>query len=193
MDDRYLHTTYLLKKKPFSLYPEATIYDPFGEAVFYSRIKLFQLRRDFRILAGSRESREMLRLRATRAIQFNLTFEVTDSITGERVGYLKRQTLKSAFRDMWLLCDPQESEVGRIEEESEGLALTRRFVTALIPQTFVAVVRGTPVAEYRQNTNFFAPRLTLDFSLDRGTYLEPRLGIAAAFLLVFVEGRQRSN
>lgn len=193
MDDRYLHTTYLLKKKPLSFAPEVTVYDPVGEAVFYTRLKLFQLRRDIRVLAGTPDSRELLRLQATKVVQFNLSFEVTDSTTRERVGYLKRQTLQSAFRDSWLLCDVQENEVGQIQEDSEGLALTRRFITALIPQTFVVTMRGTPVAEYEQNRNFFAPRLTLDFSLDRGGTLEPRMGIAAAILLAVVEGRQRSG
>ena len=70
------------------------------------------------------------------------------------------------------------------------LAMLRRFLTSLIPQTFQADIEGHPVATYSQQFNPFVLKLNLDFSSDTNGLLDPRMGIAAGILLCAIEGRQ---
>ena len=70
------------------------------------------------------------------------------------------------------------------------MALFRRFLTSLVPQTYNGFIGGTQVCTFRQNFNPFVIKVTLDFSLDAQNLLDRRLGIAAAVLLCAVEGKQ---
>ena len=70
------------------------------------------------------------------------------------------------------------------------MALLRRFVTNLIPQTYNVQIGGAQAAEFKQNFNPFVTKLTLDFSLDTQHRLDRRLGIAAGVLLCAIEGKQ---
>ena len=71
-----------------------------------------------------------------------------------------------------------------------GLALVRRFLTALVPQNYDITVGTTRVADLKQNFNPFAYQLNLDFSMDINHLLDHRMGIAAGILLAAIEGRQ---
>jgi hypothetical protein len=46
------------------------------------------------------------------------------------------------------------------------------------------------VFQFKQNFNPFVQKLKLDFTPDVGGLLDRRLGIAAAILIVAIEGRQ---
>ena len=94
-------------------------------------------------------------------------------------------------RDEWIVMDSEDRELGVIREDNLGLALLRRFVTNLIPQTYHLEIDGAPAATFAQNFNPFTFKLTVDFSPDQTRSLDRRLGLAAAVLLSAVEGRQR--
>jgi hypothetical protein len=79
---------------------------------------------------------------------------------------------------------------GEITEDNMMLALIRRLLTNLVPQNYDMVFDGTKVADFGQGFNPFAYHLNIDFSMDSGKKLDPRLGIAAAVLLATLEGRQ---
>ena len=78
----------------------------------------------------------------------------------------------------------------RVQEDSQVMALLRRFLSNLIPQSYHVLVNGSPVAEIRQNFNPFLLRLTIDFSLDTRRAVDHRLGLAVASMLGTLEGRQ---
>jgi hypothetical protein len=108
------------------------------------------------------------------------------------VGALRRKGLKSILRDEWLILDVNDTEVGTIQEDSLALAIVRRFLTNLVPQTFQGAVGGAPVFTFRQHFNPFIQKISPDFSVDTHGHLDRRLGIAAAVLLCAIEGRQQS-
>jgi hypothetical protein len=95
------------------------------------------------------------------------------------------------LRKEWLIMDALDQEIGRIQEDSMMLALVRRFVMALIPQSYTFEIAGQPVGTAEQNWNLFAPKMRVDFSGDPGKRLDRRLAVAAVVLLMAVEGRQR--
>ena len=189
---RFGQRRYLLRKKFFKLFGGAFhIYDDAGNVAFYSKMKAFKLKEDLRVFTSEEMNEEVLSIQARSILDFGATYDVSDSATGQKVGALRRKALKSILRDEWLILDANDREVGTIAEDSMLLALVRRLLTNLVPQTFQGKVGETPVFTFRQRFNPFIQKVELDFSVDRGGALDRRLGIAAAVLLCAIEGRQQ--
>mgnify|MGYP001113235010 FL=1 len=191
MSDRFSSPTYLVRRKVFTLAGAAFhIRDAQGQLVLYSKLKAFKLKEDLRLFTGEDMTEELLAIHARKVLDISATSDVTDSVTGERVGAVRRKGIRSILRDEWLLLDPNDREVGVVREDSMGLALLRRFLTNLVPQRYDVEWMGQPVATVRQNFNPFVLKLTVDFSPDDARLLDRRLGLAAVLLLSAIEGRQ---
>lgn len=188
---RFNHSTYLVRKKILSLGGGTfEIFDAEGELMLYSKMKRFRLKEDIRLYTNADMTVEMLSIKARRIMDFSGTYDVVDSRTGEHVGALQRKGWRSMVRDEWIIKDGRDNEIGSIQEEHAVLALVRRFVTSIIPQSFLVQMGGVPVAEFKQNFNPFVTKLTLDFSADVPHRLDRRLGIATGVLLCAIEGKQ---
>ncbi len=187
----FLHTSYLIRRKIFKFLGAAFhIYDSNGNLAFYSKQKAFKLKEDIRLYTGEDMQTEVLSIRARNIIDFSACYDVIDSTTGVKVGALKRKGLKSIIRDEWLVMDANDVEIGFIQEDNTLIALLRRFLTSLIPQSYHGVVNGQQVCMFNQNLNPFVVKILLDFSVDTRGLLDRRLGIAGAVLLCAVEGKQ---
>ena len=192
ISERFNYPTYTVRRKILKLLGAAFhIYSPSGEVVFYSNLKAFKLKEDIRVYTGEDMQTEVLSIKARRMLDFASTYDVFDPTTNEPVGALRRKGVKSLIQDEWTLMDAAGREIGYFKEDSTVLALVRRFVTNLIPQTFQGVVQGTQVCTFKQNFNPFVLKMTLDFSQDAARLLDRRLGIAAAVLLCAIEQRQQ--
>lgn len=190
--DRWSHRTYLVRRKIFKIFGSAFhIYDPAGNVVFYSNQKAFRLKEDIRVYTAEDKRTEVLSLRARSILDFGVTFELTDSQTGQKIGAFRRKGLKSLLRDEWSILDADDREVGLLQEDSLALAMVRRFLVNLIPQSWHAEIGGQPVAVYRQHFNPFILKVTVDFSADAAMRLDRRIGIGLAVLLDAIEGRQK--
>jgi uncharacterized protein YxjI len=189
---RFGQKRYVIRRKFFKLFGGAFhIYDEAGGLAFYSKMKAFKLKEDLRIFTDEDMREEVLNIQARSIIDFGATYDITDSKTGERLGALRRKGLKSMLRDEWLVLDTRDQQVGVIQEDSLMLAMVRRLLTNLVPQTFSGTVGTTQVLSFRQHFNPFIQRISLDFSMDRLNQLDRRVGIAAAVLLCAIEGRQQ--
>jgi hypothetical protein len=190
--DRFGHDLYLVRKKVFQIFGGAFhIYDPSGEVAFYSKLKAFKLKEDIRLYTGEDMRTEALIIQARSVIDFSAVYDVYDPATNEHVGALKRKGLKSILKDEWMFLDSSDREIGLLKEDSMVLALVRRFLTNLVPQTFIGEINGVPSCEMKQRFNPFILKLDVDFSMDAAGLLDKRLGLAAAVLLCAIEGRQQ--
>lgn len=193
MADRYGFATYVIRRKFWKLFGAAFhIYDPNGNVVLYSKQKAFKLKEDIRIYSNEDMREEVLTIQARQIIDFSAAYDVLDPASGQKVGALKRKGWSSLVRDEWIFMDVHDREIGTIQEDSMTMALVRRFLTNLIPQSYEARLHDhpTPIAKFHQNFNPFVLKITLDFSSDLERRLDRRLGLAAAILLCAVEGRQ---
>ena len=187
------HDTYLLRKQVFKLFGGSfRIYDPSGSLALFASLKAFRLKEDIRIYADESRTTELLNIKARSIIDFSAAYDVIDTVTGEKVGVLKRRGLKSMFKDEWVIMDASDTDIGIIEEDSWLMAILRRFPTGLIPQSFHGTLGAIEVFRFHQHFNPFVQKLTLDFTYDRSRALDRRLGVAAAILMCAIEGRQRS-
>lgn len=190
---RFQHQTYLIRRKFFKLFGAAFhVYGPNGELVFYSKQKAFRLKEDIRLYGDEDATDEVLTIHARSWLDFAAAYDVRDAQTGEKVGGLKRRGFKSMVRDEWIFMDANDNDIGLIQEDSQMLALVRRFVPFgdFIPQAYSGTIQGQPVCEFRQHFNPIIQKITLDFSADTAGLLDRRLGLAAAILLSAIEERQ---
>lgn len=191
LNNIYELPSYLIRRKVLTLAgAKFHIFDPSGNVVMFSKMKAFRLREDIRLYTGEDMQNELITIQARQIIDFSAAYDVFDASSGEKVGALRRMGLKSIIRDEWLILDANENQIGTIREDNTGLALVRRFLTNLVPQSYDVEINGQVVAEYRQRFNPFVLKLELDFSKDAGHILDRRLGLAAGILLCAIEGRQ---
>lgn len=181
---------FVARRKIFSLAPCFYVHDQLGNALAFLRKKVFTWKDDVRVFTDESQSLELLRIKARKIIDWGTAFDVTDSINNQKVGALKRRGWKSVVRKEWIIMDNLDQEIGRVREDSLALALVRRFITALLPQTYSFELGGEQIGTAKQNWNIFVPKMSVDFTADPGKRLDRRLAVAAVVLLMAVEGRQ---
>ncbi len=195
LDPRYGGQTYTIRRKVLTLIgAKFHVFDGQKKLILFSRLKGFRLKEDIRLYADESMGEELLWIKARNIIDFSATYDVVDSQTGRAVGSIRRKGLKSLIRDSWEILDVGGQVIGTIQEDSTALALIRRWVDMVamfLPQGFTCAVDGQPIATFKQNYNPFVHRLAVDFSANRESRLDPRLGLASAILLLAIEGRQR--
>lgn len=189
--DGFQHNHMLLRKKVFAfLGQQFHIYDPAGNLAFYTKQKAFKLKEDIRVFSDESMTTEILWIQARGVLDFGMTYDIYDQLAREKVGALRRKGLKSILRDEWHILDVNDQQIGTILEDSMGMAMLRRFLSNLIPQTFHGDIQGRPVMEFKQRFNPFVAKIDIDFSGDTEGWLDRRVGIACAVMLAAVEGRQ---
>jgi hypothetical protein len=182
---------YEFRRKFFAvIHTDFSFLGPNGLPVIWGRKKGFKLKEDIRIYADEALQREVMAIGARSVIDFSATYDVVDSREGKRIAVLRRKGLRSIIRDEWEILDANEQPLFVLREDSTGLALVRRFLSNLIPQSFHIEHGGAPIAELKQHFNLIHFRMSIDFSLDHARRIDRRIGIAAAALLGTVEGRQ---
>jgi uncharacterized protein YxjI len=189
----FVHDRYDVHLKIFSFPRKYAVYDPHANLVAYSKKSAFKLKEELRIYADEAMTHELLMVKARNMINFNAIYDITDSATGQRVGSLQRKGLKSLIKDEWIVRDANEQEIGAVAEDSMALALIRRFLTAIIPQSFDFFIGGQMVGRAAQNWNFFAPKMAVDLTADPGKRLDRRIALAAVMQLMIIEGRQKQE
>jgi len=190
MNPIFQHNQYLLKRQVFALTGKFRFYDPMGNLVMFSEQKMFRLREDIRVYSDETKSQEVLMIKARQIIDFSAAYDVVDSVSGQKVGALRRKGLQSMLRDEWEVLDVGDNVIGKLFEDSMGMALLRRFLSSLIPQNYDILIGENRAADLKQNFNPFTYHLNIDFSMDTSRQLDRRLGIAAGILLAAIEGRQ---
>jgi uncharacterized protein YxjI len=191
---RYEQPVLLAKKPLFNfLGRKFWIYGPDGSTQFYVERKAFKLKEDIKVFADETKSEVLLSIKARQILDISATYDVTDEVTGEKVGAMRRKGLKSIIRDEWLVLDANDNETGLVQEDSAAMALIRRFMPMgqWIPQTYNLTVNDQPVGKIKQHFNPFVLKYDVDFSADTQGMLDRRLGIVATVMMLAIEGRQQ--
>ncbi len=182
---------YLIHKKLFKLLGEEfSLFDNEGNMVAFADQR-FKLREDIRIYTDKTKSTELLKMTTPKVIDFSPRFTIVDSATGETLGFAKRAGMKSSLiQDEWSIFDAQDNEIGKASEDSTFLALIRRFVVNLIPQSYNIVINGQTVCTMHQNFNPFTLHVRVEFEENASVNFDKRLVMAVAILICAIERRQ---
>ena len=185
------HDRYLARRKVLALLgAQFHIYDPMDNVIAFVKQKAFKLKEDIRVYSDESMTRELLLIRARSMLDFSAAYDVNESESGKKLGALRRKGFSSMLRDSWEILDPTDEPIGRISEDSMGMALLRRFLSNLIPQRYRFEAHGQTVGTVRQLFNPFVHKFEVDFSSDINRMLPRELGLAAVILLLAIEGRQ---
>jgi len=191
MHSAFQYSQYLLKRQILALTGKFRLHAPDGALLMYSQQKMFRLKEDIRVYNDEGMSQELLYIQARQIIDFSAAYDVIDSLSGARIGVLRRKGFRSMLRDEWEVLDAQEAPLGMLLEDNITQALLRRFLLGRwLPQNYDILIGGSRVADLRQRFNLFRYELDLDFRMDSSQHLDRRIGIAAAILLATIEGRQ---
>ena len=192
MNSIFQFPNYLLRRQAIALTGKFRFYDPAGRLVMFSEQRMFRLREDIRVYGDESKSQEVLSIKARQILDFSAAYDVVDTAMNQKVGVLRRRGLRSILRDEWEVLDANDNLIGKLFEDSVGLALLRRFLLgSLLPQNYDITVGDMRVADLKQRFNPFRYELDLDFRMDTINRLDRRLGIAAGILLAAVEGKQK--
>ena len=185
------YNNFMIRKKLFSfLGQKFHIYGPDERLLFYTKQKAFKLKEDIRVFTDESMTQQVLQIHARGVLDFGMTYDVIDVVANQKVGALRRKGLKSILRDEWHILDVNDQQIGTIQEDSLALAMVRRLLSNLVPQTFHGDIQGRPVMVFKQRFNPFVAKIDVDFTADTENWLDRRLGVAAAVMLSAIEGRQ---
>lgn len=162
-----------------------------GGLLYFVKMKAFKLKEDISVFTDASQREAALNIKARQIMDFSAAYNVTDTQSGETVGALKRKGLKSILRDEWEFWDPNDQVVAVIKEDSMALALLRRFLSNLIPQSYSIFMDDRQIGSFTGTWNPFIVKFDVDFQGDPERRLDRRLGVAAAVLLMCIEGKQR--
>lgn len=191
MQIAFQQNQYLLRRQVFAFTGKFRVYDASENLLLYSEQKMFKLREDIRVYSDESKMQEVLAIKAREILDFSAAYDVVDSLSGQKVGALRRKGLRSLLRDEWEMLDANDQLRGMLFEDSMGQALLRRLLLgSLLPQNYDITFGNVRVADLRQRFNLFRYELDIDFSMDAAHALDRRLGIAAGILLATVEGKQ---
>jgi uncharacterized protein YxjI len=194
-EPRFMQAEYIIRKRVMVLLGSAVdITTPDGQPVLFCQQKAFRLREDIRVYTDQGKTQELLHLQARHILDFSGAFDITWVPTGEWLGTVRRQGLKSIVRDHWDVLDRDGNVTATIEEDSLALALVRRLLTALVPQRYdYKNAAGELLAEMDQFFNPFVYKARLRFrDYGTGQPQDRRLLLATALLLATIEGREDS-
>lgn len=185
---------YLLKLQFFSFpHRKARIYDPQGNMIAYCKMRGFRLRESLTVYADETESKALMNISTNQIIDFSANYQITDAQSHEPVGSLARKGFSSLVRDSWKILDTQGQQIGEIKEDSTALAILRRFIEVasfFLPQKYHVSIEGLHLGTLKQHFNPFMLKLSIDYSADDQMVLDRRLGLAIAFVMCLIEGRQ---
>ncbi len=179
---------YTIRRK-FALGTKFTLTATTGEIIGFCHQKAFKLKEDIRIYTDESKSTELVNIQAQQVIDFSAKYDVKTPQDDKNWGVWQRKGLSSIVRDTWEYTSP-DGEVMTLEEDSMGMALLRRFLSNLIPQSFALKSGNEVIAEFHQRFNPFIFKMDVKLISPKAQDIAPAIA-AGAILLCAIEGRQQ--
>lgn len=190
----FSRSNYLMRRKVFKLLGGA--FHIYGEdettVCFYAEQKAFKLKEEFTVFGDEAMAQPLLRILARQIIDISAVYDITDAVSGQKVGAVRRKGLASLLRDEWEVLGIDDKVVAIAMEDSLALALIRRLLSHLVPQSYdIKTADGNVLGRFKQRFNPFIFKMDLEFLADKGAAaLDRRLGIGLATCMMAIEGRQ---
>jgi len=184
-------SVFILRKNFFTILgAKFCVYDEGWKLLLFSRQKAFKLKEDIRICSDESEKNEIVSIKARQIIDFSAAYDIVHTPSGKKIGALRRKGWTSLMRDAWEILDEGDRVIGKIEEDSLLAALVRRFILALIPQSFSITLGEKKIGDIHQHFNPFVFKATMNLTPDREFAMPRLLAVSAGILMLAIEGRQ---
>ncbi len=176
---------YVIRRKFWSVFERVfRVFTGDGQLIMYIQHPLLKLREEFVVYADEAKLRPLLAVKSRQVIAINFSYDVSDAQTGELLGSVQKQGLRSLVRDTFVILDPSGARIGHAEEQ--GASVLRRLFP-LLPSQHAIFAGGHQVASIRQRFRLF----TKEFAVDtQPSSLDPRFVLAVALLALIAEARR---
>lgn len=163
-----------------------------GSLAFYDRSGLERLfcvaggppGRGVRVYADRTRKRLLLELECRHALDLYHLIEVYDPECREVVGFVHRNGMRSALRELWMIEGPDRAVRGRVEEAGAGRHLLRYLFGEHVPSAYEGTAQGRKVFSLvRGLDDGGLDCMAVDLLPGMGGYLDERLSLAAALCL----------
>jgi len=179
---------YIIRRKFWSMFERVfRVFTGDGQLIMYIQHPLLKLREEFMVYADEAKTRPLLKVKSRQVIAINFSYDVADAQTGQLLGSVQKQGLRSLIRDKFIMLDPLGAEIGYAEEQ--GASLLRRLFP-LLPSQHAIFVGSHRVAHIKQRFRFFTKEFTVD---TQPSSIDPRFVLAVALLALMAEARREDS
>jgi len=179
---------YVIRRKFWSMFERVfRVFTGDGQLIMYIQHPLLKLREEFMVYADEAKTQPLLKIKSRQVIAINFSYDVSDAQTGQLLGSVQKQGLRSLVRDKFIMLDPLGAEIGYAEEQ--GASLLRRFFP-LLPSRHAIFVGSHQVASIKQLFRFFTKEFTVD---TQPSTIDPRFVLAVALLALMAEARREDS
>lgn len=84
--------------KVLALAPQITVTDRMGQNLYYVKQKLLKLREAITVYRDNSQTEELFKINADRIIDFSAKYHISDARTGQAIGAIKRDGVRSLLR-----------------------------------------------------------------------------------------------
>lgn len=177
-------TSFQLKKRPLHVLGSVIhIQNATGEPILFSLLNPFRSLETLRVFENENLSGELLNISPRSVFKLSTIFDVWDVQSHKKIGSIKRNAMKSLFKNEWKIWDENDNEIGCIQERSWALALMRRLFTRLIPSSHQILFNGEAIGHIRRDFNPIFTQLQIDFTENDETTFDKRMGVAAGLII----------
>lgn len=97
--------------KVISWGPQVTVTDASGQEVMFVHMKALKLKEDVAIYRNSSKTQEIGRIRADRVIDFSARYRFIDSNSGQEIGSVKREGMRSLWKASYNVLAPGSDQI----------------------------------------------------------------------------------
>lgn len=190
-----------LRFKILAIASRIYVQDATGGELLYVKQRAFRLKEDVRIFLDSTQTTELYQMRADRILDVSPGFTITDH-SGNLVGYIKREGLRSIWRASYLLLDAGATVTHHIKEENPWLKVLDGLLSEVpgvgilanyvIHPSYVVYEVGSeqPVFRMTKKPALLEGRFRIDKLIEvPGPTLEARLVLGLMLMVVFERAR----
>jgi hypothetical protein len=152
------------------------------DLVYEAKLKMFTIKEHIDVYHDKAASKLAFTIQQNKAMAISKAYEVKTA-DGKKIGGFKLEAMQSMVKEHWDILDANDNPIGAVDQNAMT-AMAGRFVSDIIPQSFVATMNGQRVCEYKEEMNigmFF--KMDIDFSGDTAGIYDKTLGVAGAVLL----------
>jgi hypothetical protein len=164
--------------------PRLYFQDDSGNTLAFVRNLSCHYSHEIRVFTDPTLSFELLAIKPDSRTPDADQFTVTDSLTREIAGTICHRHLARELRQEWSLHSPSAGKLTVIQEDSGFLALLRRYVTELIPQSYTFFVGSSAVGTATPGNMLWPHTMEVNLTGDRAEPVDRRLLMAAIVLIM---------
>ena len=184
----FVGNRFTIKQKKLSIAHKYFVTNETDALVAFVQQKMMKMKEDIRIYTDESKTTEIMRIQQVNILDFSGSFQVIDSQSNQVIGILKRKGLMSLFKDEWKILDPQQQEIGLIQEDGGLMWYLRRFVLKFLPMKYFIKMQGQTVGMITEKFEVIGDTYFVDLSQNTGV-LDPRMAVAIGLMMDIGEGQ----